>query len=59
MSEKFYLYTVVNTPEEAGEEIICEGEIDGIHFMVLRVRVYFKNTENTIEESLSVLSIDR
>ena len=40
MTEKYYVYSIVDKPEEAGEEIISEHIIDGIRILVVRLKIY-------------------
>ena len=40
MTDKYYVYTIVENPEEAGEEIVSEGSIDGSTFMVVKLKIY-------------------
>ena len=40
MTEKYYVYSIVDKPEEAGEEIISEDTIDGTTIIVVRLKIY-------------------
>ena len=39
MAEIIYVYEEVNTPQEAGEEIISEGTVYGFDIVVIKIKV--------------------
>ena len=38
--ERFKIYTIVDTPEEAGEEVVLEGTVCGISYQIIKVSIY-------------------
>ena len=38
--ERFKIYTIVDTPEEAGEEVVVEGSVCGVQYQIVKVNIY-------------------
>ena len=45
-SELFKIYTIVDTPEEAGEEIVVEGNVCGIPYQIIKINIYVPITSS-------------
>ena len=39
-TEKYYVYSMVDKPEDAGEEVISVQIIDGVRILVVKLKIY-------------------
>ena len=39
-TEKYYVYSMVDRPEDAGEEVISVEVINGVRILIVKVKIY-------------------